>query len=353
MMPRRNLAFAVSALALLYLEKITYQLAIEENQVTPFWIETEDSHSLHAWHILPVGLYGKHEDALIEEKPNIAMTVEDTLGFHLLTTDPKARLVINFHGNAGTLVQGWRTDTYRALSAADPNKIHVLAFDYRGFGKSKGTPNEDGLIADATAVVDWALNVAKIPSERILVIGQSLGTGVVSAVAEHFIDQSPKVEFGGIILVAAFSDIPNLLRTYAIGGVLPILSPLKPYPALQLWFGKRFRDTWDSAARIRKVAAKSDRLRLTLVHAKNDRDINCEHSDVVFQAAVQGTDEDLTPEDIEKQKTVVDLGKEGKLYTWRDEERIDIRAYFTTHGGHNRITTYSWVPIAIRRSLNL
>jgi abhydrolase domain-containing protein 12 len=66
----------------------------------------------------------------------------------------------------------------------------VLTFDYRGFGRSSGTPTENGILLGALAVVDWpdwAVNVAGIPPSRILIFGQSLGTAVSIATCKHFV----------------------------------------------------------------------------------------------------------------------------------------------------------------------
>ena len=112
------------------------------------------------------------------------------------------------HGNAGHVAQGWRTDTYRALAAGAPDRIHVLAFDYRGFGHSSGTPTEQGLITDGIAVVQWAIEVAKVPPERIVLVGQSLGTAVATAVAEHF-SLHLATEFAGLILCRQFLGSPE------------------------------------------------------------------------------------------------------------------------------------------------
>lgn len=54
--------------------------------------------------------------------------------------------------------------------AAKPN-THILTIDYRGFGHSSGSPTEAGLIVDGVALVDWVLNVAGIPPERIVILG--------------------------------------------------------------------------------------------------------------------------------------------------------------------------------------
>lgn len=235
--------------------------------------------------------------------------------------------------NAGHVGQGWRADTYRSLSSGSTGKLHILAFDYRGFGRSSGTsPTEEGLIIDGIAVVKWALEVAHVPPERIVLFGQSLGTAVATAVAEHF--AVSKIEFAGLVLVAAFTDIPSLLLTYSIGGLIPILSPLRPYPLLQKWFSRRIYDTWDTAARLSHFVRISKRVRLFLIHATDDLDIPWRHSDTLFHAAVNGTsDIGLTTREIDILKNNTQLGAAGWVNTWSVGGYKTIRQEIMRYGG--------------------
>ena len=125
-----------------------------KNQVTPFSINTSDNERLYAWHILPVELYRKHELPLITEPAGFVSDITSRLAFQLLRDDPDARLILHMHGAGGTVGSGYRVPNYYALSAGQPEKIHVLTFDYRGFGHSTGTPSESRLILDALATVD-------------------------------------------------------------------------------------------------------------------------------------------------------------------------------------------------------
>ena len=61
----------------------------------PFNISTPDGEVLYAWHVLPVGLYARNEEALLEEATGPAEDVTRTLAFKLLAEDPESRLVIN------------------------------------------------------------------------------------------------------------------------------------------------------------------------------------------------------------------------------------------------------------------
>jgi hypothetical protein len=53
-----------------------------------------DDETLYAWHILPLPLYGKHEDALATQPSGLSRDITRTENFRLLKDDPKARLVI-------------------------------------------------------------------------------------------------------------------------------------------------------------------------------------------------------------------------------------------------------------------
>ena len=219
------------------------------------------------------------------------------------------------HGNAGHVGQGWRTDTYRYL-ATQPN-THILTIDYRGFGKSTGTPTEAGLITDGVALMNWVLHTAKIPPERIVIIGQSLGTAVAAAVGLQFADSKNELvpasrdaeaqpllnshnvavaeptTFAGIILVAPFSNLPSLMLTYRIGGFFPILLPFRPFPPLARMVTSRMVDKWPTADRLAayySTLADSKLLggaggrgmgSVHILHAVNDGDISYHQTEMI------------------------------------------------------------------------
>ena len=184
--------------------------------------------------------------------------VTEKLAYRLLRDDPDARLLIYFHGNAATLGQQRRTEEYRSYSSGACENVFVLTFDYRGFGKSSGVPSESGLKNDAEAVVDWALNIARIPPNRIVLLGHSLGTAVATAVAVQYADMG--VEFAGIILCAAFTNASNAFASYSIAGIIPVLAPVKMIPAVQTWFSHRMQDTWQTDVRLAALTRKSMRV---------------------------------------------------------------------------------------------
>ena len=328
------------------------------NQVTPFSLKSSDGERLYAWHILPVELYRKHELALVAEPIGFVSDITSRLAFQLLRDDPDARLILHMHGAAGTVGSGYRVPNYRALSAGQPGKIHVLTFDYRGFGRSSGSPTESGMLLDALTVVDWAMNVAGIPPSRILIFGQSLGTAVSIAISEHFAMQSPPVIFTGTVLVAPFVDVATLVSTYRVAGTIPILSPLARFPLVFKYLSRRFiRDTWLSKDRIaqyvRANEANGEKYRLTLIHAEDDYDIPWHHTPTVFWHAVNATMvAGLSYEELEEKKfeSKKDLGAAGSVMEWRTDNGV-IREEILKTGLHDVVMGYPVITIAVMRIL--
>ena len=91
---------------------------------------------------------------------------------------PPAPLVVYFGGNAEE-VTGW------APGAASYGPRALLLVNYRGYGRSQGTPTEKAIVADAVETFDWALRRTDVDASRVALMGRSLGTGVAVQVASQ------------------------------------------------------------------------------------------------------------------------------------------------------------------------
>ncbi|OIW25541.1 abhydrolase domain-containing protein 12 [Coniochaeta ligniaria NRRL 30616] len=352
-----------------YLNKVTLtwfqdvsvpeQWGFLRNQVTPFTLETVDGESLHAWHILPLGFYQRHEDALTREPAGIAHDITDRLCFQLLRDDPDSLLVLYFHGAAGTLGSGWRPPSYRAMSAASPEKIHTIAIDYRGFGSSSGSPSEDGLLVDATTLADFALNTIGIAASRIVIFGQSLGTAVGISLTHRLATMPEPTLFNGMVLVAPFADVELLTATYRVVGTIPILDPVARFPKLLTLLNSFIISKWASkdklAAFVRHVehlGQKRQTYHITIIHAEDDYDVPWAHSEKVFGHAVNATSATGTSfADTERYKSQFGqlLGAGGRIVEWKAERGL-IREEITKYGLHDRIMSYPVVSMAVARA---
>ncbi|KAK3292848.1 Alpha/Beta hydrolase protein [Chaetomium fimeti] len=333
------------------------QWGFAKNQVTPFHLTTADNETLYAWHILPLPIYAQHEAKLSAQPSGISPDITATENFRLLRDDPTAKLIISFHGNAAQLTQGYRPAHYHSLTGLH-SPYHLLTLDYRGFGLSSGTPTETGLIRDAEAAVRWAVDTAGVAPARIVLVGHSLGTAVAAAAGERFALREGW-DFAGVVLVAGFSSLPDMLSGYAIAGWVPVLRPLTWWPWLLGKVMGRVVDRWDSAGRWREVVkgvkGRGGRLRLSLVHAKDDWDIPAHEDDKVFKAAVEGlTGGEVDGEEFEAEKKtrMVVRGKNSFIATW-EEGDIVVRQELFPHGGHNSILTSAPVLVAVMKSFDL
>ena len=115
--------------------------------------------------------------------------------------------VVYCHGNHRNL-----THHARFVAWFPRHGFHLLLFDYRGYGRSEGTPTRAGTVADTMAAIDFAL--ARDP-ERTVVFGHSLG-GAVAIVA---VAQRPAVR--ALVVEATFPSYRA-----AACAALPILCPL-------------------------------------------------------------------------------------------------------------------------------
>jgi fermentation-respiration switch protein FrsA (DUF1100 family) len=91
-----------------------------------------------------------------------------------------AATVIVFNGNAGN--RSYRSPLAAALAGAG---FHVCLFDYRGYGGNAGSPTEAGLLLDARATHAAVAGRADVDPGRIILLGESLGTGVAVSLARE------------------------------------------------------------------------------------------------------------------------------------------------------------------------
>lgn len=130
------------------------------------------------------------------------------------------------------------------------------------------------------------MNKGGVSPDRIVILGQSLGTAVACGAAEWYVTQG--VEFAGIVLVAGFSTLPRMLSGYRAGGVVPVFGPMTRLPGMVRLFERFIRDTWHSKDRLHHVIGRTrKRMRLTIIAAKDDPDIPCTESDKLFKAAAK------------------------------------------------------------------
>jgi uncharacterized protein len=110
--------------------------------------------------------------------------------------EPGRVTLLYFHGNGGSLLN--RRDRAKLLTAGGRG---LLLVSYRGYSGSTGTPSEAGLRTDARTAYDWL--VARASPERLVLYGESLGSGVAVRLAT----ERP---VAGLILDAPFTSTADV-----------------------------------------------------------------------------------------------------------------------------------------------
>ncbi|MHB1157693.1 MAG: alpha/beta hydrolase [Phycisphaerales bacterium] len=124
------------------------------------------------------------------------------------SADHPAPLLVFAHGNA-ELIDFWPAalEPYRELG------LSVLLVEYRGYGKSAGSPSQAAITADFLQAIDTIAKRPDIDAARIIYHGRSLGGGVVCSVLRS---RPP----AALILQSAFTSIPDMAIRLGFPGFL-------------------------------------------------------------------------------------------------------------------------------------
>ncbi|HBE70249.1 MAG TPA: alpha/beta hydrolase [Planctomycetaceae bacterium] len=153
---------------------------------------------------------------------------------------PGANTTVLFcHGNGEHVA--WLADD--VLELQERFGVNVLVFDYRGYGKSQGSPGEEGILRDAEAIYGWLAEKHKAaPEHKTVLWGRSIG----GAVAIH---------------LAATGDCNLLILDRTFDSMVNVASSRFPWLPVRLML----RNRYPSAARIQGYSGP-----VFQVHGRND-----------------------------------------------------------------------------------
>jgi fermentation-respiration switch protein FrsA (DUF1100 family) len=182
-------------------------------------IRTEDGETLHAWWI----------------------PVKDARG-----------AVILFHGNAGNISH--RLD-YAAMF--DRLGYSTLLVEYRGYGRSTGSPSEQGTYRDAMASWRWITETKGVRPSDIVLFGESLGGAVAAWLGAR---EKPRA----LVLASTFTSVPDVAAEI--------------YPFLPVRLLSRYEyNTLDALGRVEAP--------VLVAHSRSDDIIPYAHGERLFAAA--------------------------------------------------------------------
>lgn len=146
---------------------------------------------------------------------------------------------------------------YEMAELRDEHKLSIFVFDYRGYGRSSGSPNEPGVLADAEAAHAWLAQRAGIQPHDIILMGRSIG----GAVTVHL---ASKYGARGLILWNTFSSMTEVAAQH--------------FPWLPVrWL---IRNRYNSVEKISKYSGP-----MLITHGTGDRTIAFDLAEKLFRAA--------------------------------------------------------------------
>ncbi|MBX9573968.1 MAG: alpha/beta hydrolase [Candidatus Obscuribacterales bacterium] len=164
-------------------------------------------------------------------------------------------LVLISHGNAGNL-----THRKALIQLLLESGASVFIYDYEGFGRSDGSPSVDNCCNDALAAYDCVSKQLKIPSEAIIVYGESIGTAFTCQLAS-------KRTVSKIVLQSGFSSLLQIAN--------------EKVPLIALYPKELFMcNHLDSAAYLKGAHPP-----VLIIHGQKDEIIPAHNSDDLYRVA--------------------------------------------------------------------
>ncbi len=187
------------------------------------------------------------------ETREIFFNTEDGACIHALRLNhPSAdTLTIYFHGNAGNVYH-----RLRDLQMLRRLGTNVLAVSYRGYGKSTGSPDEEGIYRDAKAAYEHATTSMGYAPSQIFLFGRSLG----STTAVHLAQDKA---LAGVILISPLSNATDQAEAMGLGFAASLVG-----------------DAFDNARKIKRLKAP-----LLVIHGSLDQVIPIAMGRTVFNNA--------------------------------------------------------------------
>ncbi|MCK9202358.1 MAG: alpha/beta hydrolase [Gallionella sp.] len=185
---------------------------------------------------------------------NVTLTTSDgvRLAAWFVPAEHPRGTLLYAHGNAGNISH--RLDSIRLFHDLG---LSVFIFDYRGYGRSTGEPDEEGTYHDAEVAWQHLTAQRGIKPEHIVVFGESLG----ASVAAHLAAQHRP---GALILASAFTSVPDLASDF--------------YPLLPVRWITRY--SYDTRRYLQDVHAP-----VLVAHSREDEIIPFLHGQSLYAAA--------------------------------------------------------------------
>jgi uncharacterized protein len=188
------------------------------------WCEVDNSQKVHGWYI------------------------------HAQTA-PAFATVLFCHGNGGNI-----TNVAWIAQELSKRNLNVLIFDYRGYGRSEGKISDEwGLYADTDAAYDYLIRERGLEDQRLVLMGESLGSTAA-------IDLASRRPCGALVVESGLSSASDM--------------GIKAFPWLPRWLHLLARNRFDSVGKIAKVNRP-----VLITHGTSDEVIPVDQGRKLYESA--------------------------------------------------------------------
>lgn len=188
----------------------------------------------------------KYEDLYFDTTDAVKLN-----GWWIPAKNPRATLLF-CHGNAGNI-----GDRVELIGLFNELNLNVFIFDYRGFGKSAGSPNESGTYLDAMGTYNYVKEAKDVTEDRVIIFGKSIGGNIA-------IDLATKAKAALLISDSAFTSTVAMCKE------------VYPFLPAKLIVTQRY----DALSKIGEV----DMPKL-IIHSKDDEIVPFHHGEELYRNA--------------------------------------------------------------------
>lgn len=169
---------------------------------------------------------------------------------------PKATIFL-FHGSGGNISYYYPIATILVKSG-----FQVILVDFRGYGKSTGTPTHQNIATDGEIIFDKYMKMKALKNLPIIIYGLSIGTQIATHIA-----QKNQARINGLILEGGMSSFADIAGYYA--------------PQYKDYIDKNFINPYASKEDIKSI----NKIPKLIIHSTEDKEVPIEQAKIVFNNA--------------------------------------------------------------------
>ena len=216
-------------------------------------------------YITPDRLNLDYEDVFVETPDG-----ETLHGWWLPASSEPKGTVYFLHGNAQNI-----SSHIMNVAWLPERHYNVFLIDYRGYGRSTGSPDIEGTLHDAETGLRWLVEQQKVQEQPLFLLGQSLGGALGTALASEWVQRNEQPPLDGVILDGTFSGFRAIAREKL--GDFWLTWPL------QIPLSWTITDEYEGHERISDIS----QVPVMVIHSVRDGIIPFHHGERLYEAAAE------------------------------------------------------------------